>query len=243
MRGPHVKSTGEYMHCMVGTSACQRMMTCMTGLTGSARRQRDAAATRRALLDAAVRRFTTEGYAKTTTRQIADDAGVNVALIGRYFTSKEGLFEACLAEAVDEVSRTVGDVTRSAGPAEAISAMAVGASRDARPGLRLLLRSSGDPAAEDLRLGVLKGCALRWAKTEDGADDEDRLLPAQILLATAIGITLLRSSSPLEPLSQAGADELAAPLRRLVDALLGPGSDYRATAHAVNASRTSSAPA
>src|SRR4051794_14153604 len=70
-------------------------------------RRRDAAGTRQLLLDAARRRFAGNGYTATTVRDIADDAGVNVALINRYFTSKEGLFEACLVGAVDDLDRTV----------------------------------------------------------------------------------------------------------------------------------------
>lgn len=46
--------------------------------------------------------------AATTVRDIADDAGVNVSLISRYFACKEGLFEACLTEAVDELGRVAG---------------------------------------------------------------------------------------------------------------------------------------
>ncbi len=64
---------------------------------------RDAAATRRALVRAARRRFATDGYRATTVRQIAADAGVNVALINRYFESKEGLFEACMMRTSDEL--------------------------------------------------------------------------------------------------------------------------------------------
>src|SRR4051794_36587391 len=75
------------------------------------RRHRDAAKTRQLLLDAALRRFASDGYAATTVRDIADDAGVNVALISRYFESKEGLFEVCLTTAVDDLRRAAGNVT------------------------------------------------------------------------------------------------------------------------------------
>lgn len=64
---------------------------------------RDADVTRRALVRAARRRFATDGYRATTVRQIAADAGVNVALINRYFVSKEGLFEACMLRTSDEL--------------------------------------------------------------------------------------------------------------------------------------------
>lgn len=61
------------------------------------RRRRDAAATREALLQAAHSRFTRLGYDRTTLRDVAADVGVNLALIKRYFDSKEGLFKAALA--------------------------------------------------------------------------------------------------------------------------------------------------
>src|SRR5437868_7385898 len=55
-------------------------------------RSRNAAETRAALLAAARIRFARDGYEATNLRDIAADVGVNVALISRYFGSKEGLF-------------------------------------------------------------------------------------------------------------------------------------------------------
>ena len=59
-------------------------------------RRRDAAATRAAILQAAHKRFLGESYDSVGLRDIARDAGVDVALIGRYFGGKEGLFGAVL---------------------------------------------------------------------------------------------------------------------------------------------------
>lgn len=55
-------------------------------------RKRDAQATKEAILEAARMVFMNKGYDSAGTREIADRAGVNVALISRYFGSKEGLF-------------------------------------------------------------------------------------------------------------------------------------------------------
>lgn len=50
--------------------------------------------TRNALLDGAQRVMLTEGYAAATTRRVANEAGVNSALVGYYFGSLDGMFIA-----------------------------------------------------------------------------------------------------------------------------------------------------
>jgi len=128
-------------------------------------RRRDAASTRRLLLSAARRGFARNGYAATTVRDIADEAGVNVALINRYFTSKEGLFEACLRGVGDELGDT------GAGRAQVprtIARQLSGQHAHEHPNqLLLLLRSSGDVRAEQIRLGILRSFAERLAAQDD----------------------------------------------------------------------------
>ena len=62
-------------------------------------RKRDAAATREAILEAATRRFATQGYERAGVREIAADAGVTAALVNRYFGSKEELFAEVIGTA------------------------------------------------------------------------------------------------------------------------------------------------
>jgi len=54
--------------------------------------------TRQAILDAAKEAFSTKGYAGAGVREITAAAGVSMALVNRYFGSKERLFEEALAE-------------------------------------------------------------------------------------------------------------------------------------------------
>jgi AcrR family transcriptional regulator len=61
-------------------------------------RLRDATRTREAILRAAQNLFATKGYTTTGVRQIAADAGVNSALVRRYFGSKQGLLRAALED-------------------------------------------------------------------------------------------------------------------------------------------------
>jgi AcrR family transcriptional regulator len=164
----------------------------MTTQTGP--RRRDAAGTRRLLLDAARRRFAADGYTAATVRDIATDAGVNVALINRYFTSKEGLFEACLAGVGDELGReATEDVTLERIPHDIAARLAGPHAAQYRNQLLLLLRSSGDERAERIRVDILRTFADR-----------------------------LRSSTALEPLASAGQEDLAGPLRDMFTALLRP---------------------
>lgn len=62
----------------------------------SPRRKGNAEATRAAILEAAVRQFARAGYDLASLRDIAGEAGVDVALIKRYFGGKDGLFEDAL---------------------------------------------------------------------------------------------------------------------------------------------------
>ena len=71
-------------------------------------RRRDAEATRAAILEAAKRQFARAGY-DCTLRDIAGEAGADVALVKRYFGGKEALFVAAL-----KASFGAGNVFQSA---------------------------------------------------------------------------------------------------------------------------------
>ena len=188
-------------------------------------RRRDAAGTRQLLLDAARRRFASDGYAATTVREIADEAGVNVALINRYFESKEGLFRACLTGAVHEMDRTVARDVPLERVAAAIAQQLAGTHTDRHPTqLLLLLRTSGDERADAIRRGILRSFGERLAATAGprpgDPDGAKVLLRAQIALAAALGLALLRTTAAMEPLTSAGEQDLLDPIRDLIDALL-----------------------
>ncbi len=186
---------------------------------------RDADATRQHLLEAARRRFARDGYAASTVRDIAGDAGVNVALINRYFTSKEGLFEACIAIAGEQLRRP----EKGAATIETLVSSLVRQVSDSANGeqalqLLLLLRSSGDDRTDRIRASTLQSFAERMAAiggwTADDDDSRTGLLRAQLILCTALGIVLLRSSTQLEPLASAGEEELTPPVGDVIAALL-----------------------
>ena len=50
------------------------------------------------LLRSGLRLFALQGFAKTSTRELAEDAGVNIASISYYFGDKAGLYRAAFSE-------------------------------------------------------------------------------------------------------------------------------------------------
>ena len=87
-----------------------------------------ATAVRRALVEAAARRFAAEGP-DASLRDIADDAGVNLGLIHRHVGNKDDLLRAVLDH---EVDRGVGTITGATDVGEALRRMLEGASDDGR---------------------------------------------------------------------------------------------------------------
>lgn len=199
-----------------------------------ANRSRDARHTRQQLLQAARRRFAFDGYSATTVRDIATDVGVNVALINRYFTSKEGLFEACLTSASEQLNRPdAGDVTVDQILKNIVSHVADSTTGEDPLQLQLLLmlRSSGDERADAIRRNIIRSFAERVAaaagwKPSD-PDGERVVLRAQVALATAIGIVVLRSSTGVEPLTSATEAELSHLMGEVLELLLSPPKNSR----------------
>lgn len=75
------------------------------------------ASTEDKIIEAARRVFTQKGYAATRTRDIAEESGLNLALINYYFRSKEKLFEIIMNEKVGQlfgiIAPVVNDSTTS----------------------------------------------------------------------------------------------------------------------------------
>jgi AcrR family transcriptional regulator len=57
--------------------------------------------------------FTQKGYSATRTRDIAEEAGINLALLNYYFRSKEKLFELVMAEKVAKLFGVIAPVVNN----------------------------------------------------------------------------------------------------------------------------------
>jgi len=62
------------------------------------------------IIEAARKVFTKKGYSATRTRDIAEEAGINLALLNYYFRSKQKLFEQVMAEKMHQFFGTIAPV-------------------------------------------------------------------------------------------------------------------------------------
>ncbi|MFD9739568.1 TetR/AcrR family transcriptional regulator [Umezawaea sp. NPDC059074] len=184
-------------------------------MTAEPVRRRDSAATRAALLDAATTLFAERGFDRTTVRDIAAAAGVNQALLFRYFGSKDALYAAVMANRgrelleAEDPERLVKTVLRR---------MLEEAPRPVDHLLFTALRSEGiDSAAAAIRK-ELGDDYIRALSTLTDAEDGD--LRAELVLAWVIGISMVRATSAKEPLRSANSEEIIRLVLRAAGTLL-----------------------
>ncbi|MFJ9417100.1 TetR/AcrR family transcriptional regulator [Streptomyces sp. NPDC101227] len=168
-------------------------------------RRRDAQGTRRRLLDAASQLFAERGYERSTVRDIAARAGVNQALLFRYFGTKKALFGEVMARGGQEQLRAT--------PPDRLFETALrgmladdGAAKDRS--LEVCLRSIGgsDEIAEALRgLGEEYADVLATLSRAENGD-----LRADLALSWLLGIGLMRVVVGKEPLASADPDAICA---------------------------------
>ncbi|WP_300972916.1 TetR/AcrR family transcriptional regulator [Sphingomonas sp. LHG3406-1] len=154
---------------------------------------RNAAATRERLLDCARKCFVQESYDAVSLREIAGAAGVDVALIGRYFGSKEQLFQAALATDDNRWEELAGADDL---PSHLASMLVTDDSKDADHIERLLimLRSATSPTASVIVQSTFKTEVLEpFANVLTGAQADRRAAMAlSVLMGTTIVRTILR---------------------------------------------------
>ncbi len=192
------------------------MLTSMTPT-----RRRDKAATRAALLDAARLRFARQGYDGTGVRDIAADAGVDPALVFRYFGSKKELYAQAVRPEVPQ-----GAHDRAGGSAadlaDTLLQEVVFADWDAYGGehpLLVMLRSSSrTDVREQLRSQVCDGYLSRFAER---LPDDSPELRAEMLGALLLGLGVMRSVVGSPALNSAAPERTRELFARMAAPLVG----------------------
>lgn len=181
-------------------------------------RMRNSLATRAALLEAAVRRFTRDGYDDVGMRDVAGDVGIDAALVVRYFGSKEQLFEAALDACFDGDDLWEGDrATFGARIAEQL----VDRGQDAEKlhGLLIILRSLGSAKAMDVIQTSCMRDFIAPLTTWLGGDDAP--VRARLLAGFIMGMSISREITSAGALSDEHCrqlrERLGCTLQTLVD--------------------------
>lgn len=152
-------------------------------------RKRSAPATRQAILEAARHCFSSEGYDQVGVREIAARAGVDPALINRYFGSKEGLFSEVIGGKFD-LRHIAGDDLGTLGETMLRSVFKK-QSADGHDPLRALLRSySSDFAREKLRAAIVHSFVEPLAARLPGPNARER---AELVGSALLGILVYRA--------------------------------------------------
>jgi AcrR family transcriptional regulator len=153
-------------------------------------RKRDAEATRAGILEAAKSQFALLGYDCTALRDIAGAAGVDVALVKRYFGGKEALFLEALKASFRPDG--VGDWDRATFPAEIAKSLAdspyVDEARTHR--FQFLLRAATSPTTAPLLNVIVQDRFLGPIRDWLGGVDADAR--ARVLAASFIGFLVER---------------------------------------------------
>ncbi|WP_431920581.1 TetR family transcriptional regulator [Nonomuraea jabiensis] len=170
-------------------------------------RPRDREATRERILRAARTLFGEQGYEQVTVRMIAAAADANIALVGRYFGSKAGLFGAVL-----DGEPTIRDLfggDRESLPRRLAEYAAERMEHPPEsPILRTLERSAGDPEIQAVARERLITALLDPLEEQLGGPDAH----ARARMATAVflGIGAMRRRLGPEPPGPGDVDRLTA---------------------------------
>jgi AcrR family transcriptional regulator len=180
-------------------------------------RRRDAAATREALLTAARTLLSEHGVEGTSTRDVAARAGVNQALVYRYFGSKEKLFAEAAGRGWDTADTVTVDVPLKDLPRALLErALNVGAEH---PGdlSGLVTAANDDMIRAVVRERIERAFDEQLAPRLSG---EDRELRAELLAAVITGIAVLRGKVGTKALTAADREALGAYVDRMAAPLL-----------------------
>lgn len=155
-----------------------------------ASRGRNAAATKQAILDAARQCFTQGGYEQVGVREIAALAGIDPALVNRYFGSKEGLFAAAVKAKFDMSALFAGDRATLGERLVRVVMKKKLSSGEPDPLVALLRSSSSEVAGAMLREVLSEGFVRPLSARLEGPDAWER---AEVVVSTLLGLIVYRN--------------------------------------------------
>lgn len=183
----------------------------------TAARKRDAEATRAAILEAAKRQFAALGYDRAGLRDIAGEAGADVALIKRYFGGKEPLFIEALKASFAPGRLSGWDRATFAQDIAERMAESAHAGEEATQRFQFLLRAATSPTTAPLLSVAIQERFLAPIRAWIGGDEAD--VRARVVAALFIGLLVERLIRN-QPLVGAEREAFIAQVRGLLETLV-----------------------
>lgn len=164
-------------------------------MTEEQHRPRNANATRQAILEAARRQFIKDGYDNAGVRAIAADAGIDPALICRYFGSKKQLF----SDALESLSTDPMDMIRgdraTCGERMARAVLESGLDRERHMGwIGLVLGATSSPEASALAHEQIERQFIRPFSEWLGGDKAEE--KAWVVCSLLLGAVIMNNIQP-----------------------------------------------
>jgi AcrR family transcriptional regulator len=178
--------------------------------------------TREAILDSARQNFGDNGYDATSIRRVAQDAGVDPALVHHYFGTKEQLFVAAMELPLNpaDMIRPIlqGDPDRL-GERLLRTFLSVWDSEEMRAPMLAMIRSAvqNEQAATMVREFVEGVIVARAIETLDVDNVQWR---ASLVSSQVLGLVIVRYIIKVEPLASASQDEVVAAIAPTVQRYL-----------------------
>ncbi|MDQ4054095.1 MAG: TetR family transcriptional regulator [Actinomycetota bacterium] len=180
--------------------------------------------TRAAVLTAARERFAAKGYAATSVRAVASDAGVDPALVHHYFGSKDDLFLAALEVTVDPraaLAPVVEGGVDGAGERLMRIFVAVWGDEETRLPLMGLVRGIADPGGQQLVRDGFQKMVLGPLGAALGIDQPERRMAH--VGSQLVGLVVVRYVLAVEPLASMPPEQLVATYAPVIQGYLsGP---------------------
>lgn len=185
-------------------------------------RKRDATATKDSILVAARKVFTDNGFDGAGLREIASIAGVNVALINRYFGSKDKLFKIAIMDHLELENMFAGDPS-TVGQRIADYFLSHDKKKEGYdPTLAILRSTSSESSVKVISQALEASCSDFLQNMMPDVDPKVRSAKSGMLVSVMLGYDMMRRVFQINALGEETDDQirvlLAQSLQGIVDA-------------------------
>ncbi|WP_297843917.1 TetR family transcriptional regulator [Pseudomonas sp.] len=189
-------------------------------------RRKGSGSSRQAVLDAARARFASDGFAATTMRRVAADAGVDVSMVMQFFCSKDELFAAAMnipESALEKLGAVFEGTNNQLGErvVRAFLQAWEGAPEESEPLMAMLRNAMVNEQARQHLRDYIESRLMRGGSESLGPDAR---LRAGLALSMLVGLVIGRQIIGVPVLAAVNRETLVALVAPAIQHTLVPGN-------------------